>query len=286
MLNSTSFRSATLLPATLASVALFIPAAYAADAVNGKSLYQMRCAVCHTSPTAKDVQKAANNPDQLRNAIQAVARMRFLFNVLSNSEIEDIAAYLGNPNAPAPAPSPSPAPPPPAPVTGPPPSDSIVIEYYIASLDHYFITGAASEQSVVDSGAVGPWVRTGTTFRTGGPTQVCRFYGNTAVNPATGAIFGPNSHFFTANEGECQGLVGAFAANAISWKFESRDFATSLPSGGQCAAGMVPVYRAYNNGFARGIASNHRITTSRTSINEVVAKGWIDEGIVMCAPAQ
>ncbi len=283
-MNTTDFKSARLLQATIGSLVLFVPTAYAADSANGKSLYQQRCAVCHNAQPDRNALKAANKPDQLRNAIQAVQRMQFLGNILSNTDIDDIAAFLGNPNAPAP--SPTPAPPPPGPVQGPPPSDSIVIEYYIASLDHYFITGAASEQSVVDSGAVGPWVRTGTTFRTGGPTQVCRFYGNTGVNPATGAIYGPNSHFFTANEGECQGLVGAFAPNQASWKFESRDFATSLPTGGQCAAGMVPVYRAYNNGFARGIASNHRITPNRNSIAEVVAKGWTDEGIVMCAPAQ
>jgi len=53
---------------------------------------------------------------------------------------------------------------------------------------------------------------------------------------------------------------------------------------GTCAAGTVPVLRAYNNGFARGIDSNHRITTNRTAIDQVVGRGWIDEGLVMCAP--
>lgn len=67
-------------------------------------------------------------------------------------------------------------------------------------------------------------------------------------------------------------------------EFESLDFQTTLRSGQTCPAGTVAVYRAYNNGFARHVDSNHRITTSITAINEVVARGWINEGVVMCAP--
>jgi hypothetical protein len=44
----------------------------------------------------------------------------------------------------------------------------------------------------------------------------------------------------------------------------------------------VPVYRAYNNGVARGVDSNHRITTSAAGIQEVVARGWVSEGVVLC----
>jgi hypothetical protein len=43
------------------------------------------------------------------------------------------------------------------------------------------------------------------------------------------------------------------------------------------------VYRAYNNGFAHGVDSNHRITSNPAAIQEVVARGWIKEGVVMCA---
>ena len=68
------------------------------------------------------------------------------------------------------------------------------------------------------------------------------------------------------------------------WNFESNDFLTNVPGGSRCPAQTVPVYRAYNNGFSRHIDSNHRITNNSASIAEVVAKGWISEGIVMCAP--
>lgn len=160
----------------------------------------------------------------------------------------------------------------------------IVVEYYNPDLDNYFITADAGEQAFVDSGAVGRWLRTGNAFRSGGPTRVCRFYGNETTNPATGGMYGPNSHFYTAGPGECDGLKAAYTTAAPSWKFESLDFSTTQLGGSACLAGTVPVYRAYNNGSARGIDSNHRITTNRTSIDQVAARGWIDEGIAMCAP--
>jgi cytochrome c553 len=160
----------------------------------------------------------------------------------------------------------------------------IVVEYYNPDLDNYFITAEAGEQAFVDSGAVGRWLRTGNAFRSGGTTRVCRFYGNEATNPGTGRIYGPNSHFYTAGQSECDGLKSAYSVSAPSWKFESLDFSTAQLIGTACAPGTVPVYRAYNNGAARGIDSNHRITTNRTAIEQVAARGWTDEGIAMCAP--
>jgi hypothetical protein len=99
-------------------------------------------------------------------------------------------------------------------------------------------------------------------FKAGGGSTVCRFYGNGAINPATGSLYGPNSHFYTADPAECANLKAIFDPNAKSWKFESNDFATTVPSAGACPGGSVAVYRAYNNGFSRGVDSNHRITSS------------------------
>lgn len=161
-----------------------------------------------------------------------------------------------------------------------------VIEFYHAGLDNFFITADPTEQAMVDSGAVGAWQRTANTFQTGGPNQVCRFYGNTNINPATGTIYGPNSHFYTADAAECAGLKAQFDPNAKSWKFESNDFLTTAAVNGTCPAGLVPVYRAYNNGFARGIDSNHRITSNYAAYLQTVAAGWTGEGIVMCAPQE
>ena len=159
-----------------------------------------------------------------------------------------------------------------------------VVEFYNADLDNYFITADPVEQASVDSGVVGHWTRTGRNFRSGGLAQVCRFYGNANFNPATGRIFGPNSHFYTASESECAGLIALYSAGAPAWHFESRDFRTTpVGADGTCPLPTQPVYRAYNNGFARHVDSNHRITTDPAAIDAVVARGWIREGIVMCA---
>ena len=154
-----------------------------------------------------------------------------------------------------------------------------VVEFYNAKLDNYFITADASEAAAIDNGSAGAgWSRTGNTFKSGGSTAVCRFYGS--LSP------GPNSHFYTADPGECGALKALQASTPATqprWNFESNDFLTTVPVNGTCSAGTTPVYRAYNNGSARGVDSNHRIN-SLTAIQQVVARGWSNEGVVMCAP--
>ncbi|WP_239292764.1 hypothetical protein [Candidatus Nitrotoga sp. 1052] len=155
-----------------------------------------------------------------------------------------------------------------------------VVEFYNTNLDHYFITADASEATGIDGGSAGPgWIRTGNSFKSGGSTPVCRFYGS--------QVPGPNSHFYTLAGPECDGLKQIQAitpATQKRWNFESLDFISSPPTNGACPTGTVPVYRAYNNGFARGVDSNHRISSAAAAIQDVVMRGWINEGVVMCAP--
>lgn len=170
-------------------------------------------------------------------------------------------------------------------VPGVPPSTAApVIEFYNTNLDNYFITADSNEAAQIDGGSAGPgWMRTGNSFKSGGSNSVCRFYGSQSP--------GPNSHFYTVDSAECQGLkdqqipTGDTRKLTVkSWNFESLDFASTSLTNGTCPTGTTPVYRAYNNGFTRGVDSNHRITSSLTAIQEVVARGWNNEGVVMCAP--
>lgn len=153
-----------------------------------------------------------------------------------------------------------------------------VVEFYNVLLDNYFITADPNEAAAIDNGGAGPgWSRTGESFGSMGITPVCRFYGS--ITP------GPNSHFYTASSVECDQLKQIQAttpATQKKWNFESLDFFTSSPINGVCPQNTVPVYRAYNNGFGRGIDSNHRITSNRAGIQQVLSRGWIDEGVVMC----
>ncbi len=154
------------------------------------------------------------------------------------------------------------------------------VEFYNIHLDHYFITADPNEAAAIDNGSAGPgWSRTGNSFKSGGNTPVCRFYGSQWP--------GPNSHFYTVDAAECEGLKQLQASTPITekrWNFESLDFASTPPVDGACPAGTAPVYRAYNNGCARGVDSNHRITSSLNAIQEVMNRGWSNEGVVMCAP--
>lgn len=155
-----------------------------------------------------------------------------------------------------------------------------VIEFYNTDLDHYFITADATEAAAIDNGSAGPgWARTGNSFNSGGNASVCRFYGSQSP--------GPNSHFYTADAGECAYLKHLQAntpATEKRWNFEGLGFISTPPLGITCPAGTQPVYRAYNNGFTLGIDSNHRITSNIAAIQEVVMRGWDNEGVVMCAP--
>ena len=155
-----------------------------------------------------------------------------------------------------------------------------VIEFYNSKLDHYFITASTSEAAAIDNGGAGSgWSRTGNSFKSGGSKSVCRFYGS--LSP------GPNSHFYTVDSGECTGLTQQQVSTPTTnkrWNFESLDFVSTAPVYGACPSGTMPVYRAYNNGASRGVDSNHRLVSSAAAIQEVVMRGWKDEGIAMCAP--
>ena len=48
---------------------------------------------------------------------------------------------------------------------------------------------------------------------------------------------------------------------------------------GACPVGTIPVYRLWN----QRVDSNHRYTTSAAIKAQMLAAGYFDEGVVMCA---
>ena len=73
-------------------------------------------------------------------------------------------------------------------------------------------------------------------------------------------------------------------ANAKRWNFEELAFAIKSPADSACpATAPVKILRVYNDGFAKGKDSNHRYLTSLTLYNQMLGRGWIGEGVVMCA---
>lgn len=165
----------------------------------------------------------------------------------------------------------------------PDPANWTATEHYNSILDHYFVTATDGERQSIDSGGAGPgWSRTGVSaFRVWsalpaeGWSPVCRFYGNPAIGPG-GRRIGPNSHFYTIEPGECEGVK-----RDQGWFYEGIAFYARRLEGGQCAGGTRPLYRAYNNGYPAKDA-NHRFATERTTLEALQPRGWSVEGAVMC----
>ncbi len=192
------------------------------------------------------------------------------------------------PTAPAPAgPPAAPQPTPPAISPAIPVVPSVkVVEFYNASLDHYFISISAQEISDLDRGVHTGWVRTGLSFKafdsaSPGTNPVCRFY----IPPEHG-----DSHFFSASIDECDQVLRSMQSdpNYSGFVYESPDaFYIGLPDAntGSCPAGTVKVYRLWNN----RADSDHRFTAVAAIKAAMVAEGSVAEGygpdaVAMCAP--
>ena len=154
------------------------------------------------------------------------------------------------------------------------------IEYYNASLNHYFMTASPVETAILDANIDIPgWQRTGIEFGAYASADdntdalpVCRFFGTPGI--------GPNSHFYTADANEC-----ALTKQNPDWIFETVAFYIPVPavSGtGSCAGAAQPVYRSFYPGKVKS-ESNHRFLPDLT-MHERMAGASLLEGVVMCSP--
>ncbi len=152
-----------------------------------------------------------------------------------------------------------------------------VVEYYNKTLDAYFVTGRAGEQSALDG--VADFQRTGMTFQatavagaTASQTKICRFY----ISLASPFV---SSHFYGRQGVDCESIV---AQNVPGFTYEDYDFATQEPAGGVCGAGTKAIYRGFR-AAANGKTSNHRYSAGPTTYNAAVGAGYAGEGIAFCA---
>ena len=152
-----------------------------------------------------------------------------------------------------------------------------VVEYYAASLNHYFMTANANEIAVLDAGVQIPgWTRTGVTWSAWANAgddpaalPVCRFFGTPSIGPA--------SHFYSADPNEC-----AVVMQNPAWTFEGIAFYIDVPQSGSCGSGTTPVYRSFYPG-TQVSQSDHRYLVDLTMF-EHMAPASILEGVVMCSP--
>lgn len=165
------------------------------------------------------------------------------------------------------------------------------VEFYNASLDHYFLTLNPSEASDLDYGVHRGWARTGQAFHLYGSkasaqgrglNPVCRFY----IPPEHG-----DSHFFSADPKECADVLSKTQTDPSysGYVYETASaFYAALPDAatGVCPAGTISVYRLWNN----RADSNHRYTIDPAIKAAMLAKGYVAEGygpngVAMCSSA-
>ncbi len=172
------------------------------------------------------------------------------------------------------------------------------VEFLNTDLNHYFLALPDEARAIEDGKAGSGWKRTGYDFPvrqvTYDPfpgkhmeynsplsTEVYRFYGSTSP--------GPNSHFFTADRVEQNGLAWlarVSPADQPRWNPEGIAFnAFRKDNSGDCPAGKAPVWRAFNGGAARGLDPNHRYSPDRAVIDGMLSQGWVGEGVAFCVDA-
>lgn len=156
----------------------------------------------------------------------------------------------------------------------------LLVEYYNAALDHYFLTWKDDEIVRLDEAVtLKGWQRTGLAIEalrdaTARASPVCRIY----IPPGQG-----DSHFFGRDGSECAGTLAAHPGFVAE---DATFFHLYVADGGTCGAGTRPVYRVFSN----RADANHRYTTDRAVRDAMLARGWLAEGdgpdrVVMCAPA-
>jgi len=164
-----------------------------------------------------------------------------------------------------------------------------LVEFYNASLDHYFVSDLQPDIEALDTGHFPGWARTGLSFKVfpgqasggAGVNPVCRFY----IPPDKG-----DSHFFSASPAECAAVNQLRLTDPAyaGYVFESPNaFYVALPNtaNGACPGGTTPVYRLWNG----RIDSNHRYTADPGVKATMITKSYVPEGygpgaVIMCAP--
>ena len=129
---------------------LSLASSASADAGRGQTLFNQFCSGCHVADASDPISRGAGNPGAIQSALQNVALMRIVRELLEPPDIVDIADYLAARFDRAPSPAPPPSPPPP-----PPPSPVTLltaVEFHHAALDHYFVSANPAEIAALDAG--------------------------------------------------------------------------------------------------------------------------------------
>jgi hypothetical protein len=160
------------------------------------------------------------------------------------------------------------------------------------SLDYFFMTSSFQEKHFLKA-LVPEFQPTGRSFAvypTGlqaSSKPLTRFYFSQIAKSGS-----RGSHFYTLVDIERSALIGANPSNANTPRQPQNDgtdsfaFAPAVEGvGGSCAAGQIPVYRAFRGNARFPDDPNHRFTIDATLYNSLVSQGWDGEGVKLCTTA-
>lgn len=161
--------------------------------------------------------------------------------------------------------------------------DAIIVEYYFAPQNKYFLTSRPSEWTLLDGLATSGWRRTGITYAAfnspvdASAKPVCRFFHPGVV-----------THFYSVDPTECdllRSLPRDFVDEGIAWYAYQPTPNANEPTGKTCAAPNTALFRTFNNGaVASNGPANHRYFGDYTFYQTYAAKGYALEGLAMCLP--
>ena len=161
-----------------------------------------------------------------------------------------------------------------------------LVEYYIASLDYYFLTGRAADITALDA-LPNVFARTGQQIKMFAAPNIDtlpleRHYFDKIARAGT-----RGSHFFTALSSDQVVLTSLNPSNqplvAKPYLEGVEGYVIAKNAAGTCPSGGTPVYRAFKGAPRYVDDGTHRFSTSLAQHQDMVNRlGWTDEGVVFC----
>ena len=160
------------------------------------------------------------------------------------------------------------------------PGEIAVREFYNPLTNHFHVTADQAEIDAILTGAAGSaWQYTAEGFKAYAQMPPDAFMATAPVCRFRLAYRNPiGSSFYTASGSECETVKASHGWGYIGTPF----FIQTAAFLGGCPDGYLGVHRVYNNGYVRN-DSNHRYTTSDSSVRDLQRQGWIYESTVMCS---
>jgi hypothetical protein len=158
-----------------------------------------------------------------------------------------------------------------------------VSEWYAPSKDTYFISPIRDDAANIDELASSLLYRTWRGFYAWesaenadvGAVSVCRWFFGAPIS----------GHFYSARQSDCDSLRAIYGPGgtqpgvAVEETY-SKFYVMPATASGGCDPKYQAVYRLYN---AQKLG-NHRYIAHPSDRREMIARGWIDEGVAWCSP--